>query len=75
MSKLTAAGRRALPSSDFAIPGRFPIPDAAHAKAALEDVGFAKGLKPGQAATIRRKAQAKLHSSPEDDVPMGRLDS
>jgi hypothetical protein len=75
MSKLTAAGRRALPSSDFAIPGRFPIPDRGHAEAALIDVNRAHGLKPGQAATIRRKAEAKLHGSPEDDVPMGRLDA
>lgn len=61
MTKLTASARRALPKSDFAIPGRFPIPDKGHAKAALEDVSFAKGLKPGQKAIIRRKAEAELH--------------
>jgi len=69
MAVLTAAGRRALPKSDFAIPGRFPIPDKGHAKAALEDVSFAKGLKPGQASTIRRKAEAKLHGSVFDAPP------
>jgi hypothetical protein len=55
MTKLTASARRALPKSDFA------IPDKGHAKAALEDVSFAKGLKPGQKAIIRRKAEAELH--------------
>lgn len=72
MSRLTAADRRAMPASEFALPGgRFPLPDAGHARAALQDVGRAKGLKPGQAATVRRKAEAMLH----DDVPLGRLDA
>lgn len=71
MSKLSAADRRALPRSEFAIPGRFPIPDRNHAEAALIDVNRAHGLSPGQKATIRRKAEAKLH----DNVPMGRLDA
>jgi hypothetical protein len=40
MARLTAADRRALPTSDFAVPskapgpGSYPIPDASHAKAA-----------------------------------------
>jgi len=40
MAKLTMAERRRLPKSDFAVPskapgpGSFPIPDAAHARAA-----------------------------------------
>lgn len=73
MSRLTAADRRALPASKFAIPGRFPLPDKSHARAALRDIPLAHGLKPGQAATIRRKAKAMLHH--EDNVPMGRLDA
>lgn len=31
MAKLTAKQRKALPKSDFAIPGKYPIPDASHA--------------------------------------------
>lgn len=65
MAKLTAADRKALPKGDFAIPGRFPIPDKIHAQAALRDIPLAKGLKPGQAATIRRKAEAKLGEKPD----------
>ncbi len=36
MSRLTAAARRALPDSAFALPGRrYPIPDESHARDAL----------------------------------------
>jgi len=36
MARLSAANRRAMPSSQFAGPDRsFPIPDASHARAAL----------------------------------------
>jgi hypothetical protein len=58
MAKLTAAARRALPSSTFAGPGRsFPIPDKGHAKAALSLIGKA----PASARpNIRRRAEAKL---------------
>jgi hypothetical protein len=73
MARLTAADRRSLPKGDFAIPGRFPIPDKGHAEAALRDISRAHGLKPGQAATIRRKAHAMLGE--DDKVPMGRLDA
>jgi hypothetical protein len=64
MAKLSSAGRKALPSKDFAGPGRsYPIPDKSHAIAAERLVG--RGLKagnitPAQAATIRAKAKAKL---------------
>lgn len=76
MARLTAADRRSLPKDDFAIPGRFPIPDRGHAIAAERDVGRAKGLKPGQKATILRKAHAMLDDHDADDkVPMGRLDA
>lgn len=73
MSRLTAADRRALPPSDFAIPGRFPMPDRGHAIAAERDVNRAKGLKPGQKQTILHRAHAMLDH--DDNVPMGRLDA
>lgn len=39
MSKLTPKGRAAIPSKDFAVPGRkYPIEDAAHARDALARV-------------------------------------
>ena len=64
MAVLSAASRKALPTSTFAGPGRsFPIPDKNHAKAALSLVG--RSLKKGnvtamQAAGIRRRAKMKL---------------
>ena len=74
MAKLTAAHRRALPRSTFALTGgRFPIPDASHARAALS--GASRALHVGnisaaEAATVRRKAKAKLHKG-----GFGRLDA
>jgi len=63
MAKLSAARRKALPKSTFAGPGRsFPIPDRNHARAALIDVGRAKGLSSSQKATIRSRAKAKLRA-------------
>ena len=61
--KLTAAARKAIPASKFALPGgRYPIEDrshAANAKArATQQVG--KSLTSAQAATIRRKADKVL---------------
>jgi hypothetical protein len=64
MARLTAKARAAIPTSQFAGPGRsFPVPDANHARAALSLVG--KSEKAGnvtamQAAHIRSKAKAKL---------------
>lgn len=64
MSKLTAAGRRALPNNQYAGPGRtFPIPDKSHAVAAERMVGRsvkAGNITPAQAKTIKAKARAKL---------------
>lgn len=61
MAKLTAAARRALPSSTFAGPGRsFPIPDAGHAKAAL---GRINNAPPSARPKIRARAEAKLNKS------------
>ena len=61
MAKLSAAQRKKLPKKTFAGPGRsFPINDKNHAKAALIDVGRAKGLSPAQKAKIKARAKAKL---------------
>ena len=61
MAKLTAAKRANLSPKTFAGPDRsFPIPDKAHARAALQDLPKAKGLSTGQKATIRSRAQSKL---------------
>lgn len=58
MARLTAAQRKKLPASTFAGPDRsFPIPDKAHAKAAL---GRINNAPPSARPKIRAKAQAKL---------------
>ena len=65
MARLNMAQRKALPSSQFALPGRgagpsgkgsgsYPIPDRAHAIAALR---FSAG-KP-EAAAVRAKVRAR----------------
>jgi hypothetical protein len=64
MSKLTTKARKALPSSEFALPGgKYPIPDKAHAgnaKARATQM-VAKGmLTGGQKEIIDRKANAVL---------------
>jgi hypothetical protein len=64
VAKLSTEARNNLSTSVFALPGRrFPIEDKAHAVAATRLVG--RALKAGsisesQAATVRRKAKAKL---------------
>lgn len=60
MSKLTAKARRGLRSSTFAVPSRraFPIPDKAHARAALRLIGYAHS--PAEKAAIRAKAHRML---------------
>jgi len=64
MAKLTSSKRDALPTSEFAGPGRsYPIPDrshAANAKARASQQEKAGNLTPGQKATIDRKADAVL---------------
>lgn len=53
MARLTAAARKALPKGTFAGPNRsFPIPDPAHAKAALALINKAP-------AAARPKIRAK----------------
>ena len=64
MAKLTAAARKAIPASKFALPGgRFPVEDRAHAanaKARATQGVKAGTLSPAQAATVRRKADRVL---------------
>ena len=61
MARLTAKARKKIPAGKFAGPGRsFPIEDKNHARAALIDVGRAKGLSAGQKATIRSRAKGML---------------
>jgi hypothetical protein len=64
VAKLSAKTRAGLPSSDFAGPGRsFPVPDKAHAEAALRLVGRAQRaghITADQAAKIRAMARGKL---------------
>lgn len=58
MAKLTASKRAKLPSSTFAGPSRsFPIPDKAHAKAALM---LEKNAPPSARPRIESKAKAML---------------
>lgn len=65
MAKLNTAGRNALPSSEFGMPGsrKYPMPDkshAANAKARATQM-VAKGrLSPSSAAKIRAKANNVL---------------
>lgn len=60
MAKLTAKARNGLRSSTFAVPGRraFPIPDKAHAHAALSLIGHAHSAT--EKTAIRKKAHAML---------------
>jgi len=63
MARLSAAQRRALPSSAFAGPGRsFPVEDKAHAEKALQLINNAP---PSARARIRAKARAKLGKGPK----------
>lgn len=60
MAKLTAAARKRIPASKFALPGgRFPIPDISHGRAALS---MAHNASPSEQATIRRKVHAAFPS-------------
>ena len=61
MTRLTTKERGALSSKNFAGPGRsFPVEDKKHARAALMDVGKAKGLTSSQKSTVRARAERKL---------------
>ena len=64
MAKLTAAARKAIPTSKFAGPDRsYPIEDKSHARNALaraSQMENAGKLSPSTAAEIRAKARRKL---------------
>lgn len=61
MGKLNAAKRNALPSKDFAGPGRsYPIEDKGHAKAALARAS--EFASPSEDASIKRKVAKKFPS-------------
>ncbi len=62
MAKLTTAKRKALPKSDFALPGKraYPVPDKSHARNALARVS--QHGTPAQKATVRAKVHAKFPS-------------
>lgn len=59
MAKLSAAGRKALKPSQFALPGKkaFPLNDANHGRAALSDLHNAS---PAEQQTIKAKVHAKF---------------
>lgn len=64
MAKLSKGARAALPSKDFAGPGRsFPVNDPNHARAALLDVGKDKRLTSTEKAEVREEARKELHRS------------
>jgi hypothetical protein len=69
MAKLTSAGRKKLPSSSFALPGKgkgpegkgagsYPIPDASHARNALSRVS--QHGSSAEKARVRAKVHAKF---------------
>ena len=64
MSSLTAADRKALPDSAFALPGRrYPIPDASHARDALaraSEMHNRGRLTAAEYQTVQRRAREVL---------------
>lgn len=61
MAKLKASTRNALPSKEFALPGRrYPIEDASHARNALSRVS--QHGTPAEKSTVRAKVHAKYPS-------------
>jgi len=61
MARLDAATRGALPTKDFALPGRkYPVNDIGHAKAALSRAK--QNASPAQQATIKAKVATKFPS-------------
>lgn len=76
MAKLTAADRKALPLSDFAVPskapgpGSYPMPDASHAANAKSRA--AANASPAVEAKVDAKADKKLYGStanPDNKLP------
>jgi hypothetical protein len=59
MAKLTTKARNAIPGGDFALPGRrYPVPDAAHGRAALSRVS--QFGSPAEKAKVRAKVHRKF---------------
>ncbi len=60
MARFTKSERAKIPAAKFAGPHRsFPIPDVAHAKAALMDVSGAH-ISPHEKAVVREAAHREL---------------
>ncbi len=58
MAKLTAKARKAIPTKEFALPGRrYPVEDRSHAANALARVS--QHGTPSEKATVRAKVHAK----------------
>lgn len=73
MAKLTAAKRNALPKKDFALPGgRYPIPDASHARNALARVSQHGSSE--EKAKVRAKVHSKFPDIGEEHADGGRVD-
>ena len=67
MAKLTTKGRKAIPKSEFGLPGekKYPMPDRAHAanaKARATQMVKKGKLSEGSAAKIKAKANKVLGS-------------
>lgn len=64
MAKLNAAKRKAMPNSDFALPGkRFPLNDATHQRMAISGATRAEragNITPAQAEHVKAEARRKL---------------
>jgi len=64
MAKLSTKQRKAMPQSEYALPGkRFPLNDASHARNAISGATRAEhagNITPAQEATVKTKANAKL---------------
>lgn len=57
VGRLSAAARKALPQSDFALPGgRFPIENEEHGRKAIQ---MAPHASPSEQATIKRKVHQR----------------
>lgn len=71
MAKLTAAARKKIPTSSFALPGRrYPIEDRSHAQNALARVS--QFGTPSEKAAVRAKVHRKYPSMGKT-VPLSSL--
>lgn len=67
MAKLTAADRKAIPQSKYALPGkRYPIEDANHARAALS---MLHNASPAEQEKIRAKVRSAYPSIGQSKKP------